>query len=130
MTRGRQVQRSLPPRLSIEEHFSQQLSPMRIYHQVARQPVSVHWHEFYEVHFILAGQGTHLLNGFTHQLVPGTLFLLTPADFHALTPQPDQPLELFNVIFAEEVLSPEVRQILFNASSELSFPHFCGVEKV
>jgi hypothetical protein len=74
MTRGRQVQRSLPPRLSIEEHFSQQLSPMRIYHQVARQPVSVHWHEFYEMHFILAGQGTHLLNGFTHQLVRLTHF--------------------------------------------------------
>src|SRR6266480_2530095 len=110
MTRGRQAQRSISRRLSNEEYLSQRLLPVRIYHQVAHEPTSVHWHEFYEVHFILAGRGTHLLNETTHQLVPGTLFLLTPADFHALIPQPDQPLELFNVIFAEEVLSPEMRQ--------------------
>jgi len=120
MTRGRQAQRSIPRRLSNEEYLSQRLLPVRIYHQVAHEPTSVHWHEFYEVHFILAGRGTHLLNETTHQLVPGTLFLLTPADFHALIPQPDQPLELFNVIFAEEVLSPEMRQLLFSTPGELN----------
>jgi hypothetical protein len=120
MAKGTQAQRSIPRRLSNEEYLSQQLLPVRIYHQVAHEPINVHWHEFYEAHFILAGQGTHLLNGTAHQLGPGTVFLLTPADFHALIPQPDQPLELFNVIFAEEVLSPEMRQLLFSTPGELN----------
>ena len=93
---------------------------MRIYHQVAHEPINVHWHEFYEAHFILAGQGTHLLNGTVHQLVPGTLSLLTPVDVHALIPQPGQSLEVFNVIFAEELLSAEIWQILFSAPGDLN----------
>jgi AraC-like DNA-binding protein len=117
--KGKQTQRSLPPRLSHEEYFPQQVSPMRVYHQVAREPVGVHWHEFYEVSFILQGQGTHLLNGRAHQLVPGSFFLLTPTDLHALIPQPYQPLELFNVIFAEEMLCSEIRHILFKTPGEL-----------
>jgi len=104
MTKGRQPQRSLPRRLSIEEHFSQQFSAVRIYHQAARQPLSMHWHEFYEVHFILAGQGTHLLNEWTHQLVPGTLFLLTPADFHARGQHTNMMLP--HETFTEERSSP------------------------
>ncbi|HLV98431.1 MAG TPA: AraC family transcriptional regulator [Ktedonobacterales bacterium] len=107
-----------PERLSSADYLPQASLSMQIYHQVAREPVSVHWHEFYEVHFILAGEGTHVLNGTPRHLLPGALFLLTPADFHALTPSPGQPLELFNVIFAEELLSADLRQLLFASADQ------------
>jgi AraC-like DNA-binding protein len=82
--------------------------------------VDIHWHEFYEIHYTLAGKGMHLLNETTRELCSGTLFCMTPTDFHAVIPSHEQPLELFNVIFTEEQLSTELRSLLFSTSRELA----------
>src|ERR1035437_8008361 len=46
-----------PARLASENYFSPRAS-LHIDHQIVHEPVAVHWHEFYEVHLILAGEGT------------------------------------------------------------------------
>jgi hypothetical protein len=99
-----------PERLR-NERFLPPHASLRIYHQLLPEPVPVHWHEFYEMHLILAGEGTHVLSGAAHSLARGTLFLLTPADFHALRSLCGAPLEIFNVIFSEEALS-EMRKLV------------------
>ncbi|HLW00115.1 MAG TPA: helix-turn-helix domain-containing protein [Ktedonobacterales bacterium] len=119
MRKGASRRLKEPQRLSSADYVPHASLSMQVYRPVVGEPLGVHWHEFYEVHFILAGSGMHLLNGTTQRLLPGALFLLTPADFHALTPHPGQPLELFNVVFTEEVLSAELRQLLFASEDQL-----------
>ena len=106
-----------PTRLSTAAYMSP-ASPFRVFHETFQQPYEIHWHEFYELTFIRAGAGTHILNGAASPLAPGSCFLLTPVDFHGFTPQPERPLELFNVIFADEMLSEELNRLVFSRLSE------------
>ena len=92
-------------------------APFRIFQQSLTGEIAVHWHEFYELAFVLSGEGKHILNGAAHMLEYGAVFLLTPTDFHAL--QPDLragALELYNFIFSDALLSDEVRALVFRAS--------------
>jgi hypothetical protein len=88
--------------------------PFRIYHTTLTESYPLHWHDFYELGIVLHGTGTHTVNGRTHTLKPHTLFLLTPVDFHTLTPAPRQKVELYNIIFGAEFLDAELRQWLFS----------------
>jgi AraC-like DNA-binding protein len=106
-----------PTRLTNDEFMPQNLS-LRMYYHALCEPVPLHWHEFYEMSFIQAGEGSHILNGIPHPLVPGSLFLLTPADFHALAPAPGSTIQLFNVIFSSNMLREEVYQLLFTDLKE------------
>ncbi|MBO9610385.1 MAG: helix-turn-helix domain-containing protein [Paenibacillaceae bacterium] len=93
-------------------------SSFGVFHTLNSTPTELHWHEFYEMSFIIAGTGRHELNGSTLPLVPGSLFLLSPADFHAVYPDSDCPLEIGNVIFAADKLPEELRQALFGVSAQ------------
>lgn len=71
----------------------------------------MHWHEFYELFMAVSGSGAHVANGIEIPLVPGTIVLLTPADFHQVTPGADG-LELLDVGFSAENLEAEVQALL------------------
>lgn len=86
---------------------------LQIYRQVLFEPFETHWHDFYELAFVLAGQGEHVLNGVARPLQRGSLFLLTPADFHMINPQAEDPLIVFDVIFQTDILKEEVYRLLF-----------------
>ncbi|MBC8164078.1 MAG: AraC family transcriptional regulator [Roseiflexaceae bacterium] len=103
----------LPHRLQ-SAHYLPAPFAFGMFQQTLPEPIALHWHEFYELCYVLAGSGTHMLNGTTMQLQPGSMFLLTPADFHALLPAPPQPLQVFNIIFAETLLTEETRGLLFS----------------
>lgn len=75
--------------------------------------VPMHWHDFYEVSYILEGEGTHLLNGVEEPLKQGRLMLLTPADFHEVKAKPGSTLRKFNVLFSHELLDEKVKLLLF-----------------
>ncbi len=64
--------------------------------------VPLHAHDYYELEFILSGHGTHRLNGTEHPLTRGCLYLLTPSDYHAVSP--DGPVELWNFSFDETLI--------------------------
>lgn len=98
-------------RLSNEQFIP--LSQFRIYHQSLSEDVESHWHEFFELAFIIGGRGEHVYNGTSYPLTRGSLFLLTPTDIHALYLQEGMPLELFNVIFTEAMMQEEVGRLLF-----------------
>jgi hypothetical protein len=53
-----------------------------IRHELRR--VDVHWHDFYELAYVIAGSARHVLNGSDRLIGPGSVFLLTPTDFHEL----------------------------------------------
>lgn len=88
-------------------------SGVRTYHQRLQGPGQIHWHEFYEVFVAVSGTGTHVANGVNMPIVPGTVALLTPADFHQVTAGPDG-LELLNVAFSADELHEDVQELLLS----------------
>lgn len=100
-------------RLTNEEYMAPH-SSLRVYYYTIPKRVAVHWHEFYEMFFVVKGAGTHVLNGTTYPLTPGSFFLLTPADFHEIAARRGAILELYNVIFREDALEDAVHRLLFH----------------
>ena len=76
---------------------------------------SLHWHDYYEIELITGGSGTHILNGESYPLGRGCAYLLCPKDFHTVIESEDDPLELYNINFNEQILPPDVLQRLTNA---------------
>lgn len=102
--------------------FGQWMPPGRAIHLLEVQlthRLPLHWHEFYEISFIRSGEGLHLYNGRKRELKRGSLFLLTPADFHEIVPKEGQPLDVYNVIFADSVLDQELARMVFRQSDVL-----------
>ncbi|HTX90106.1 MAG TPA: AraC family transcriptional regulator [Anaerolineales bacterium] len=101
-----------PQRLSESELIGAK-SSFQVFRTSLKDPYPLHWHEFYELTFIISGGGRQTINGEKHTLEPGALFLLTPVDFHQLDPDPGQTIEIFNIIFSGDFLDDEMRQWLF-----------------
>jgi YesN/AraC family two-component response regulator len=58
-------------------------TPFNIYHFEATQwPHSVHKHTYFEIIFILRGNGIHNINGNAFEYTEGDVFLLGPEDYH------------------------------------------------
>lgn len=100
------------------EHWVPGSPPVQIYRQTLRDPVELHWHEFYEVVLVLSGEGTHIFNGSSCPLTKGSVYLLTPADFHELWPAAGQKIELYNLVFSEEMLGDELGKLLFSVPND------------
>lgn len=83
------------------------------------QVYPIHWHEFYEIHFIVDGEGVNLLNGTEYPIQRGSLFLMTPADFHELRPVGANGLTIYNVIFEEEFLRDSARDLVLAGTDHL-----------
>jgi len=63
----------------------------------------LHSHEFFEMEIVLEGGGTQWLNGQEYTLEVGSVYCLSPADFHEVAFS--QPTVLWNVSFDETVVS-------------------------
>ncbi len=83
------------------------------------QPVRLHLHEYYELEIILEGTGTQDLNGTIYPLGPGTVYFLTPIDFHSVEPRGD--LRLANLSFDESMLTPQLRLLFTNRRQNFIF---------
>jgi AraC-like DNA-binding protein len=105
-----------PERL-MNEKFMTLSSPFRIYQTTIDQNVDTHWHEFYEMAFVMSGSGTHVLNGNPIPVSRGHSFLLTPADFHAIVPDSSQPLHIYNLIFTDRFIRDNLMPHIFEKVS-------------
>lgn len=94
-------------------HYVAPNAPFHVYHQSVAGRVDLHWHEFYELCFVRSGRGTNIVNGEPQGLEPDSMFLLTPADFHEIELAPGETMEILNLVFLEEVLTDELRELLF-----------------
>lgn len=94
-------------------HYVAPNAPFHVYRQSVAGRVELHWHEFYELCFVRYGRGTNIVNGEPHGLETGSMFLLTPADFHEIVLAPGETMEILNLVFLEEVLTDELRELLF-----------------
>jgi len=44
----------------------------------------LHWHDFYEIEYIIDGEGEYIINGNRNKIEKGTLFFSTPADIQEI----------------------------------------------
>ena len=112
MKRGKYT---LPDRLT-NKQFIDPVPHLSISVNIIEKHYPLHWHEFYEAELILSGSGKHIVNGTTYELSEGSIFLLTPADFHEVFPDMGTPLKLINIKFSDEMLAEALRELLFNTS--------------
>nr|WP_246211299.1 AraC family transcriptional regulator [Phytoactinopolyspora alkaliphila] len=78
----------------------------------------VHWHEFYELVYVVDGTASHVVNGARHRLAPGSAFILTPADFHEIVTTPGEVLVCYNVIIDPAALDGELEGLVPPADAE------------
>ena len=83
------------------------------------RPVQMHLHEYFELEIVLGGYGEQNLNGSVYPLAPGTVYFITPIDFHAVTPR--DSLEILNVAFDESLISPQLQSHFLNRREDLIF---------
>lgn len=90
---------------TIEYFVSTQISPL-------------HWHDFYEIEYIISGSGLNIMNGEKIELKSGSLFIVDPTDFHEVIPTPS--LELIHVRFDDCDISDKILQKLYPYMNNLN----------
>ncbi len=79
----------------------------------------LHWHDYYELELVTEGRGVHMLDGTAQRIGRGSLYLLSPKDFHSVSEAADAPLSLYNINFSELLLSDALRARLLSAPAPL-----------
>lgn len=75
---------------------------------------ATHWHKFYEVEFILEGNGSEYINGVRYDVARGSLTIMPPNAFHSYS-NSDSSITLSTFCFTPRFLSTEIRQQLHDA---------------
>jgi len=74
----------------------------------------LHWHEFYEIEYVIEGHAIETVNGVSYSVGPGTLTFLSPVDFHAYHDiSKDSPFVLYNVKFQDLFLPKSLRDDIY-----------------
>ena len=74
--------------------------------------VPVHWHDYYELGYVLEGHARHVVNGVEQLAAPGTVFLLSPADFHAIERSGTEPLTLLNAVLHPRLVEQTLESVI------------------
>ena len=61
---------------------------------------ATHWHEFYEIEYVLSGEGDYCIDGKHYPMGAGMLFFMTPLNFHSVD---TKDCRVVNVMFSERL---------------------------
>lgn len=92
---------------------------LSVSHRVISSRFPLHWHDFFEMEFILDGSGEQILNGELYPLKRGDVYLLGPTDFHEV--RPVQQLECINLMIHERLLTQQMLSLFMQAKENLLF---------
>jgi AraC-like DNA-binding protein len=73
--------------------------------------VDVHWHDYYELSLVVSGRAEHVVNGELRMIGPGSAFLLSPADLHAIRSVGSEPLSCFNTVIDPALMERQLAAI-------------------
>ena len=80
---------------------------------------STHWHAFYELEYILSGEGDYVIDGICYPIRPGVLFFMTPCNFHRVNAK---NCTVYNAMFSEEICEPSFLSRLIGAGNVFDAP--------
>ncbi len=66
---------------------------------------ATHWHEFYEIEYVIDGCGECFVNSQSFEMKSGMLFFMTPVDFHTIK---RADATVINVMFSSEMATKDV----------------------
>ena len=89
-------------------------TPITVSKKTCPSSVSEHFHEFYELELVLDGEGEYIINGKPYNIERGTLFFMTPFDFHSVK---TTGFTLYNAMFTIELCAPEILAKLSNVKT-------------
>ena len=102
---------------------------LEIRHDSFRDGTNLHWHDYFEMEVITQGNGSYYINGMKFPLRRGSVYLVTPVDFHLIKGD----FEICNLAFTEAMVSQEVldRIVSANPTSVVTFEEdeFSFIEK-
>lgn len=84
---------------------------------------ATHWHEFYEIEYILSGSGKYTIDGKEYDIHSGMIFFMTPANFHSVSAK---NAEIFNIMFSGSACNEIYLSALLKNSGAAAF---CADEK-
>lgn len=71
--------------------------------------VDTHFHDFFEMEYIISGSGTYTVDGTDYPVEAGSLFFLTPLNFHCVD---IRDAEFYNVMFSGNICNDVFLQSL------------------
>ncbi len=74
-----------------------------------------HWHDYFEIEYILSGSGEYIIDNVSYEIAPGMLFFMTPANFHCVKPQ---NAKIYNVIFSGSIAKAAILSDLTDFSDK------------
>ena len=81
----------------------------------------LHWHEFYEIEYVLEGEAEFVINDKRFMAKKDTLFFLTPVDFQSIKIK-NGPLKVINVMFDGSWIDQEMGEIINNFAVLENYP--------
>lgn len=81
--------------------------------------VDVHWHDYYELAYVSAGTASHVINGVDHRVSRGSVFLLTPADFHEIRTDSKEPLACYNVVIDAQLWETRLADFFMSGAEHM-----------
>lgn len=115
--------RDIPARL-LNDEYMDALSSFRMYQHAVDAGSGHDKSEFEKLVPVRADRRVHQINGVSMRAERGHTFLMTPADFHLVAPDPGQTLRLYNLIFTERMISEDLVEQLFERKK--AYCHYYG----
>lgn len=81
------------------------------------ESVPTHFHEFFEIEYIIAGNGDCIIDGKKYTIRPGMMFFLSPVNTHAVY---SSTAQLVNISFSENMCSPSLLSQLTLAQDSIA----------
>lgn len=81
--------------------------------------IDYHWHDYFEMELIVSGNGTHYFDGNTFKTGRGSLYIISPVDFHKLEPNEDETLEIYTIKFDNNTVSSRIFKRILDVSPPL-----------
>jgi len=77
-----------------------------------------HFHDAYEIFFVVEGKGQIFVEGCTYSFSPGTVMLISPNEYHSVSPEKVPCFDRFVLRFREKALTADGLELIRQLSAE------------
>lgn len=81
----------------------------------------LHCHNFWELNFIISGSGIYTINSEVAEIRRGTVFLMTPADFHACSLRDGESFVSYCLQFYPNQLDEKISSLLYSCPEPIVY---------
>ena len=80
----------------------------------------LHWHEYYEIEYVLSGKGKMVINNIEYEIKPGFFCFMTPVDFQQIFVT--EPVEVINICFIDNWILPDILDKIKTGTANYDLP--------